>query len=161
MKKQAVTSVDDWERYRQNTGLAQANNFDTLHRICKDLVDNNDKDYTYRSIADGVSMISLEEEYSFVDGGFDDDDKDDQSMVSSVGAYGSVAGMKKKFQQKMVHGSSKVGWDYIIDKWKYPEQHLSLQVRLLSGLNINSQLIYCVSTNQDKYVLSLPYSYNL
>ena len=56
----------------------------------------------------------------------------------------------------MVHGCLKFGWEYIIDKWKYPEIHLSLQVILPSGLNVNLQLIYHVSTNQDKYVLSLP-----
>ena len=118
MKKQAVMSVDEQEMYRQNTGLAQANNFATLHCIYKELEENKDEDYTYRTLTDGVLMIFLEEDYSFVDGEFGKDDEKDQSMISLVGTYGSIVGMEKKIQCKVVHGCLKVGWDYIIDKWK-------------------------------------------
>ena len=59
-----------------------------------------------------------------------------------------------------MHSLNKVHWDYIIDEWRYPERHLSIQVRLPSGINARSQLIHCVLTNQDEYVLSLPYSSN-
>ena len=84
------------------------------------------------------------------------------SMVSSVGAYGSVCrrGLKKNAIRKLVHGLTTVHWDYIIDEWKYPERHLSLQIRLPSGINVHSQLIHRVSTNQDEYVLSFLYSTN-
>ena len=59
-----------------------------------------------------------------------------------------------------MHGSNKLQLDYIIHEWHYPDQHLSIQVRLPSRINVHSQLIHCVSTNQDEYVLSLPYSSN-
>ena len=50
--------------------------------------------------------------------------------------------------------------NYILDEWKYPKQHLSLQIFLSSSLNISIELEHCVSTNQDEYVLSMLYSYN-
>ena len=121
------------------------------------------------AFADHISTLSLDDTVG--GGGYNDEDGEDgddcsyYSTVSSVGAFGSVAGAgrsnrRKMMQSKMIHGSDKAMWDYILDEWKYPERRLSLQIRLPSGTFVHQHLEHRVSTNQDEYVLALPYSAN-
>ena len=98
----------------------------------------------------------------------EDDHKASTSLISYVsdasnGDHRTVAQRRSRTQEKnlkVVHGLMKFLCIYILDEWKYPDRHLSLQICLPSGLSVPTELEHHVSANQDEYVLLMPYSYN-
>ena len=60
--------------------MLQSNNITIFHYICKEIENKDNKNYIYQSIADKVLMIFLNEKYSFIDSGFENDDNNDQFM---------------------------------------------------------------------------------
>ena len=89
------------------------------------------------------------------------------SIVSSVGVFESMVSKGREMigkrvansiRHKIVHGGNIFKLPYILNEWKYPKRHSSLQVQLPSSINVYTQLEYYVSTNQDEFVITLPYS---